>query len=51
MVNWSEHTKRTLPFNCSNTTRDKTKARRRAGALIIGKARRREDAQFSRLIK
>ena len=49
MVNWSEYTKRTLPFNCSNTTQDKTKARkerkghrrvRRVGALIIGKARR-----------
>ena len=38
MVNWSEHTKRTLPFNCSNTTQNKTKARRRV--LIIGKARR-----------
>ena len=28
MVNWSEHTKRTLPFNYSNTTQDKTKARK-----------------------
>ena len=26
MVNWSEHTKCTLLFNCSNTTQDKTKA-------------------------
>ena len=26
MVNWSENTKHTLPFNCSNTTQDKTKA-------------------------
>ena len=35
MVNWSEHTKRALPFNCSNITQDKPKARkahRRAGA-------------------
>ena len=28
MVNWSEHTKCTLPFNCRNTTQDKTKARK-----------------------
>ena len=59
MVNWSEHTKRTLPFNCSNTTPDKTearKARRRVliigKARIMGKARRREGAQgaqFSRV--
>ena len=28
MINWSEHTKRTLPFNCSNTRQDKTKARK-----------------------
>ena len=28
MVNWSEHIKLTLPFNCSNTTQDKTKARK-----------------------
>ena len=28
MVNWSAHTKRTLPFNCNNTTLDKTKARK-----------------------
>ena len=26
MVNWSEHAKHTLPFNCSNTTQDKKKA-------------------------
>ena len=26
MANWSEHTKWTLPFNCSNTTQDKAKA-------------------------
>ena len=26
MVNWSEYTKLTLPFICSNTTQDKTKA-------------------------
>ena len=28
MFNWSEHTKdtHTLPFNCSNTMQDKTKA-------------------------
>ena len=26
MVNWSEHAKCTLPFNCSNTTQVKTKA-------------------------
>ena len=25
MINWSEHTKYTLPFNWSNTTHDKTK--------------------------
>ena len=42
MVNWSEHTKRTLPFNCSNTTPDKAEARKaRRRVLIIGKARRR----------
>ena len=54
MVNWSEYTKRTLPFNFSNTTQDKTKARkernghrrvRRVGALIIGKARRLSQAR------
>ena len=28
MVNWSAHTKRTLPFNCNNTTQDKIKARK-----------------------
>ena len=28
MVNWSAHTKRTLSFNCNNTTQDKTKARK-----------------------
>ena len=28
MVNWSEHTKLTLPFNYSNTTQGKTKARK-----------------------
>ena len=28
MVNWSEHTKHTLPFNCSKTTQDQTKARK-----------------------
>ena len=29
MVNWSEHTKCTLPFNFINTTKqDKTKARK-----------------------
>ena len=28
MVNWSEYIKRTLPFNCNNTTHDKTKARK-----------------------
>ena len=27
MVNWSEHTKRTLPFNSSNTTQDEKKVR------------------------
>ena len=26
MVNWSEHTKRTLSFNCSNKTQGMTKA-------------------------
>ena len=25
MAYWSEHTKRALPFNCMNTTQDKTK--------------------------
>ena len=50
MVNWSEHTKRTLLFNCSNTTQGKTKTRKvrkvrkaRRGVrrvLIIGKARK-----------
>ena len=28
MVNWSAHTKCTLPFNCKNITQDKTKARK-----------------------
>lgn len=28
MVNWSTHTKRTLPFHCNKTTQDKTKARK-----------------------
>ena len=28
MVNWSAHTKRTLPFNCNNTAQDKIKARK-----------------------
>ena len=28
MVNQSEHAKRTLPFNCSNTTENKTKGRK-----------------------
>ena len=28
MVNWSEYIKRTLPFNCSNTTQDKKKERK-----------------------
>ena len=28
MVSWNEHTKSTLPFNCSNTTQEKTKARK-----------------------
>ena len=28
MVNCSANTKRTLPFNCSNTTQGKTKARK-----------------------
>ena len=49
MVNWSEHTKHTLPFNCSNTTLDNKKtrnARRRVRrVLIIGEARRRAGAQ------
>ena len=46
MVNWSEHTKRTLPFNCSNTTQDKINARKALKACrcvgrvsIISKAR------------
>ena len=45
MVNWSENTKHTLPFNYSNTTLDKKKARnarrRVRRVLIIGEARRR----------
>ena len=28
MVNWSKHTKHTLPFSYSNTTQDKTKVRK-----------------------
>ena len=41
MVNWSEHTKLTLPLNCSNITQDKSKARKvRRRVLIIGKAHR-----------
>ena len=50
MVNWSELTKRTLPFSCSNATQDKTKAHKARKAcrhvrhvwhvLIIGKAHR-----------
>ena len=28
MVNWSEYTKLTLPFNCSNTTQDKAKVQK-----------------------
>ena len=28
MVNWSEHTKHTLTFNCSKTAQDKAKARK-----------------------
>ena len=28
MLNWSRHTKHSLPFNRSNTTQNKTKARR-----------------------
>ena len=28
IVNWTEHKKHTLPFNCSNTIQDKTKARK-----------------------
>ena len=65
MVTWSEHTKHTLPFNCSNTTKDKTKARKaRRRVLIISKARRHvgvptrkvrnnygKGAQFSRIGK
>ena len=35
MVMWSVHTKRTLSFNCNNTTQDKTKARK---AFIINGA-------------
>ena len=45
MVNWSEHTKLTLPFNCCTTTQDKTKAH---------KARKSEGAQsvqLSRLLE
>ena len=28
MANWSAHIKRTLSFNCNNTTQDNTKARK-----------------------
>ena len=28
MVHWSAHTKRTLSFNCNNSTQDNTKARK-----------------------
>ena len=28
MINCSEHTKHILPFSCSNTIQDKTKARK-----------------------
>ena len=42
MVNWNENTKCTLPFNCSNTTQEKTKAR--GHVLIFSKARRRAGA-------
>ena len=27
-INWTEYTKHTLPFNCSNTIQNKTKARK-----------------------
>ena len=53
MVNWSAHTKQTLPFNCNNTRQNKTKARKvpvdegkstwaRERILMMGKADRRE---------
>ena len=58
---WSTHTKHTLPFNCSNTTQDKTRAHdmhidigegklarfhvRRV--LIMSKVRRNADTQVS----
>ena len=41
MVDWSEHTKPTLPFNYRNTTQDKTKAGRRVRCVLtIGKVRK-----------
>ena len=67
MVNWSAHTKHTLPFNCNKTRQDKTKAckmridevrvkvRRRVRRVsMMSKARKREgtqSAQISKLIK
>ena len=53
MVNWSAHTKQTLPFNCKNTRQNKTKAHKvhidegksasaRERILMMGKADRRE---------
>ena len=46
MVNWNEHTKRTLHLNCSNTRQDKgaSACKERKRVLIIGKARRRAGA-------
>ena len=45
MVNWSARIKHTLPFNCTNTTQDKTKARKASidegkGAQIGAQARK-----------
>ena len=49
MGSWSEHTKRTLSFNRSSTTQEKTKAHKVHKAcrclLIIDKTHRRVGAQ------
>ena len=61
MVIWSAHTKHILPFNSSNTKQAKSNtckvvideskgAWARKPVLMMGKTRRRERAQFSRLV-
>ena len=44
MVNWSEHTKHTLPFNCNKKIQDKAKVRKAPiDEVKVRRAHRRAD--------